>query len=264
MGSVFLQSVPEIAKRLSLDRSGRQARSDKTRTITSGGRCDSAHGTAPPRILGSLIASSGESTVSSGTDDEDPLEDLERAAALESCSSKQHSSSPPENPPTAASPGDLPSTSHVPEDRHVAPPRTPALRTEQSPALESNPEPDVIRSVKTCSGQSTCSTSSEEWTGDEEFLPLSVRQRHRARRLAYRQALRSPQQASRFSAQTRAGLDWETVRRLQQSSSYENSPKASRFRTKGSVGGVRRSGAMQEPKESQTDDYFDEEGINMT
>ena len=262
MGNVFVQSVPKIAKRLASESSGRRARSGNMRTTISRGRCDSAHGTAPPRLPDSQIAS-WESTTSPGTDDEDLLGDLERAAALESSvSSTQHSFSPPENCPTTASPREIACTSDVPEDVHVSPPRTPAEKIEGIPSLGNHPGPEVINSVKTCSRQSTCSTSSEEWTGDEEFLPLSVRQRHRAQRLAYRQALRSPQQASRFSAQARAGLDWETVRRPQQSSSYESSPKASRFRMKGSVGGFRHPEATQEQKESQIDN-FDEEGIKM-
>ncbi|KAI7323595.1 hypothetical protein KC315_g8461 [Hortaea werneckii] len=243
MGNVFVQSVPKIPKTLVLESSGKRSRGDKTSTTFPRDRCDSVHGIAPSRAQESHTVSSWESTTSSGTDDEDPLADLERAAALgSSASSTQHSASPPEDRPATASPGEIACTSNVSEDVHVSPPRTPAPKTEEKPSLENHPGPEVINPVKTCSRQSTCSTSSEEWTGDEEFLPLSVGQRHRAQRLAYRQAVRSPQQASPFSAQARVGLDWDAVRRPQQSS--ESSPKASRFQKKGSVGGVPHSEAM--------------------
>lgn len=249
MGNVFVQSVPKIPKTLVLESSGRRSRGDKTSTTFPRDRCDSVHGIAPSRAHEFHTVSSWESTTSSGTDDEDPLGDLERASAWESsASSARHSSSPPEDRPATASPGEIACTSNVPEDVHVSPPKTPAPETEESPSLENHPGSEVVNSVKTCSRQSTCSTSSEEWTGDEEFLPLSVRQRHRAQRLAYRQVLTSPQQESRFSAQARAALDWDSVRRLQQSS--ESSSKTSRFRKKGSVGGVLDPEATQEQKES--------------
>lgn len=247
MGNVFVQSVPEIAQRLVSGSSTRQPRSNKVRTTIPRGRCDSAHGNALPRVSESQITFSGESPITSDGDDEDPLGDLERAAALESsASSTQQTSSPPENRLTTASPGNIARTSSASENLHVSPPRTPATKTEEISSLENNTNPEDINSIKICSKQSTYSTSSEEWTGDEEFLPLSVRKRHRAQRLASRQALRSPQEASRFSAQTRGGLNLDAVRRPQQSSSHESSHKASRFRTKGRIGGILNPEALQE------------------
>ncbi|KAI7508594.1 hypothetical protein KC364_g71 [Hortaea werneckii] len=208
------------------------------------------------------VASSREGTISSGIDDEDPLGDLERAAALESSSSAKHSSSPPQDRPATANPGNVPTTSHVSEDRHVSPPRTPAAKTEKSSSVATSPGCKFRDSVKSYSKQSTCSTSSEEWTGDEEFLPLSVRQRHQAQRQAFRQALTSPPQASLFNAHTHAGLDWDTVRELQQALSHENSIKTSRFRKPGRVGGVREAEVLQEQKESQADNDFVDEDID--
>lgn len=255
MGNVFVQSVPKIGKRLAWTSSERQPGSDKTKTAFWRDRCDSIQPSQEPDV-----ASSREGTISSGIDDEDPLGDLERAAALESSSSAKHSSSPPQDRPATANPGNVPTTSHVSEDRHVSPPRTPAAKTEKSSSVATSPGCKFRDSVKSYSKQSTCSTSSEEWTGDEEFLPLSVRQRHQAQRQAFRQALTSPPQASLFNAHTHAGLDWDTVRELQQALSHENSIKTSRFRKPGRVGGVREAEVLQEQKESQADNDFVDEG----
>lgn len=256
MSNVFVPSVPKIARRLSSE--GFNS-SDDVETAIPRDRRDSVHAIASSGAQQSRIVSSRESSISSDGDDENPLRDLERAAALESSLSTRKSASPPVNRPATGRPGDIPATSNFPEQLHVSPPQTPAAKTEKSSSLEDNLDPEVTNPVKSCSRPSTCSTSSEEWTGDEEFLPLSVRQRHRAQRLAYRQALTSPPQASRLSAQTRAGLNWDNDRGRQHSSSYQNSPKASRFRTQGRVGGIRELEVMQERGEIQANNDFDDE-----
>lgn len=260
MSNVFVPSVPKIARRLASE--GPES-SDSMKTAIPRARRDSVPGIASSRAQESQTASSRESSISSDGDDEDPLGDLERAAALESFVSSHSGSSPPGNRLATDSPGVIPSTSNIPEQLHVSPLQTPAAKTEKSSSLEGNLDPEVTNPVKSCSRQSTCSTSSEEWTGDEEFLPLSVRQRHRAQRLPYRQALTSPQQASRFSAQTRAGLNGNTAKPLQQSASYQNSPKASRFRTQGRVQGVCETGTLRHRKESQADNDLDDEREKM-
>ncbi|RMY64541.1 hypothetical protein D0864_12321 [Hortaea werneckii] len=260
MSNVFVPSVPNIGERFASESS---ESSDNMKTAIPRDRHDSVHAIASSTAQESRVASSRESAISSDGDDEDPLGDLERAAALESSLSTRKSASPPGNGPATGRLRDIPSTTNFPEQLHVSPPQTPAAKTEKSSSIGDNLDPEVTNPVKRCSRQSTCSTSSEEWTGDEEFLPLSVRQRHRAQRLAYRQAPESPQQASRSNAQTRAGLHRDTATPLQQSFSYENSHKASRFRTQVRVRVVGETGTLQDRKESQADKDLDDEGEKM-
>ncbi|KAI7456633.1 hypothetical protein KC368_g82 [Hortaea werneckii] len=96
MDNVFVQSVPKIAKRLVSENSDS---SGNMKTAIPRARRDSVHGIASAGAQRSQIASSREDSVSSDGDDEDPLGDLERAAALKSSISTHKSASPPGNRP---------------------------------------------------------------------------------------------------------------------------------------------------------------------
>ncbi|KAI6951468.1 hypothetical protein KC348_g56 [Hortaea werneckii] len=199
MDNVFVQSVPKIAKRLVSENSDS---SGNMKTAIPRARRDSVHGIASAGAQRSQIASSREDSVSSDGDDEDPLGDLERAAALKSSISTHKSASPPGNRPAT----DTRSKYNLLEAEHLQ---------------------FLLRRVDRRRG-----------------IPTSL----------------SPTAPSSTTAGTSSSSDVSATG-VSQSSYYQNSPKASRFRTQGRVGDVRELEVMQERRESQADrDFDDEEG----
>jgi len=102
------------------------------------------------------------------SDDEDPLDDLQRAVTL------------PSSPFDAVSINH--NAAHMQSIQHST--GYPRPQTERR-VLRFNA---TTLSSEACSTQSSGDTSSEEWTGDDEFLPHSARRRHREQRLAQKKA----------------------------------------------------------------------------
>ncbi|KAI7421978.1 hypothetical protein KC332_g49 [Hortaea werneckii] len=186
MDNVFVQSVPKIAKRLVSENSDS---SGNMKTAIPRARRDSVHGIASAGAQRSQIASSREDSVSSDGDDEDPLGDLERAAALKSSISTHKSASPPGNRPATGSPGDTPSTTNFHEKLHVLPPQTPAANTCNEDLLEAEHLQFLLRRVDrrrgiptslspTAPSSTTAGTSS---SSDVSATGVSVQRSNRTR-----------------------------------------------------------------------------------